>query len=202
VSKIQRNSARHRVALRVKYWAAKEFVVEYAENLSNGGMFIKGAEHLRPLDAVSVEVTLPGFGTFAVKGEVAHVMTSEQATMYQRTAGAGIAITKAPPDFQDALSRYLQRLGSRADKAVLVVEERLRNLLSHTGYHVGPAPEPAGLASAMVRSEYPVVALIVPPDMAARYAAEAAAAGAGNVVIPMSSEKELPTVLERLDAEL
>lgn len=202
MKKANRKSARHRVALKVKYWAARDFVVEYAENLSKGGMFIKGAEHLSPLQHVSVEVTLPGFGTFAIKGEVAHVMTSEQAAMYGRAAGAGIAITRAPAGFKDALSRYLQRLGRRADKAVLVVDERFRTLLAHTGYQVGPAPEPAGFASAMVRSEHPVIAMIVPPDLAARYASEAAACGAGNVVIPMSSETELPTVLERLDADL
>ena len=181
---------------------AREFVVEYAENLSNGGMFIKGAEHLSPLESVSIEVTLPGFGTYAIKGEVAHVLTAEMASMYGRAAGVGIAITQAPADFNDALRRYLHRLGKRADHAVLVYAEHLRTLLAHTGYQVAATPEAAELSAAIVHSEHPVIGVIVPVVEVARYAAAAAAAGAGNIVIPMTSEQELAVVLERLDAEL
>ena len=190
------------MALRVKFWQAREFVVEYAENLSNGGMFIKGADHLSPLESVSVEVTLPGFGSFTVKGEVVHVTTPEMATMYGRSAGAGIAITDAPADFKESLRRYLHRLGSRADHVVLVHEERLATLIAHTGYQVAAAPEAGGLAAAIVHSKHPVIGVIVPVIEVARYAAAAAAAGAGNIVIPMTSEHELAVVLERLDAEL
>ncbi len=186
----------------VRYTTAVEFVREYAENLSNSGLFIKGAHDLEPLTQLTVEVTLPGAGSFMLKCEVAHVMTPELAARFGRSPGAGMAILKAPDGFDDALVSYLHRLGRRADHRVLVIDDTIAKALSEAGYKVGSAPSAAGLAEVMVHSDEPVIAVIVPRDSEKLYSAAARALGAGDVVIGMDHEAELDTVLTELDKRL
>ena len=120
-----RSSARFRVHLSVRYEIAHEFVREYAENLSRDGLFITGAQDLELLQEVAVEIGLPGFQSFRVRAEVAHIFDEEHAAPLGRVAGAGLAITRAPPGFQDALTGYLHRLGKRADATVLTTSARI-----------------------------------------------------------------------------
>lgn len=197
-----RVSARYRVHLTVRYTTAVEFVREYAENLSNSGLFINGGHDLQPLTQVNVEVTLPGAGAFMLKCEVAHVMTPELATKYGRSPGAGLAILKAPDGFEDALVSYLHRLGRRADHRVLGLDAELLKVISETGYKTGPAPTAAGLAEALVHTDDPIVAVVVPRESERLYRAAASALGAGDVVVVMDHEAELDTVLGVLDQRM
>jgi len=184
----------------VRYSTAVEFVREYADNLSNSGLFIKGAQDLQPLSVVNVEITLPGAAAYMVKCEVAHVMTPEAATRFGRSAGAGLAILKSPAGFEDALSDYLRRLGRRADHRVLVKGDAVLQVLADAGYKATPAPSAAGLAEAMVHSDEPVIGVVVPRRAAKLYNSAARAIGAGDVVIAMDDEGELDSVLRTLDA--
>jgi Tfp pilus assembly protein PilZ len=197
-----RRDARYRVHLQVRYGVAKDFVVEYAENLSKGGLFIAGAQALAPLQEVTVEIELPGYGRFRVVGEIAHVMDAETAERFGRTAGAGLAITKAPEGFDEALGSYLHRLGSRADHLVLVGDEAYGPPLRDAGYQVEPAPAPEAVAALIARSDIGVIGLVVPRAAVERYAAAAAAAGAGDIVIGVDEPPAMEKVLLRLDAEL
>jgi hypothetical protein len=190
------------VHLSVRFARAREFVIEYAENLSQGGLFVKGAGSLGALEEVDVEIDLPGAGTYTVKAEVAHTIDAATATRLGRSAGAGLAITESPPGFTDALQAYLQRLGRRADVMVMVTDETFGLLLAAAGFQVATAPEPDQLAAAIAHSEVPVAGVVVSRGQAPDYQQATTAAGAGDVVVTMDSTEDFERVLEWLDNEL
>lgn len=197
-----RRSDRFRVRLAVRYERAAEFVREYAENLSAGGLFVAGATDLQPLDEVLVEIDLPGLGTYRVTVEVAHVLDAATAARAGRSAGAGMSIRKAPPNFERALSTYLQRLGSRADHLVLVESALLRQALGAAGYGVEAAPDPGGLVTTIARLEQPVLRVVVGPSGAPYYRDAAAKAGDDELILVWDDPADLDGVLTALDALL
>jgi hypothetical protein len=101
------------VHLSVRYEVAAEFRREYADNLSRGGLFIRGGSGLARRREVDVAIELPGLGEFHVQAEVMHVIGADEAAELGRTAGAGLSIAHAPDGFQAALAQYLERLGRR-----------------------------------------------------------------------------------------
>lgn len=194
-----RRSARHRVHLSVSYESAAEFVKEYAQNLSAGGLFIAGATDLSPLDLIGIEITLPGYGTYRVKAEVAHVIDADTASRAGCTAGAGLAIKDAPEEFSEALLGYLARLGRRADHLVLVEDPALREAVGRAGYQTGPAPDPGGMVAVVARSETPILRLIVRPARLVEYQAAAVQAGDPELVVAAEGAGALAAILPALD---
>lgn len=193
---------RYRVHLAVRYGSAQEFVREYAENLSAGGLFIPDAHNLNPRQEVTVELSLPGFGAFKLRCEAAHILDPATAARFDRRPGAGLAIRRAPANFTEALQAYLVRLGSRADAIVLACDERCGSVVAEAGYQVQPCPEPGGLAEVYARTDGNVIALLAPSTRAADYRAACANLGAGDIVVTMDYPGEIDRVLERLDREL
>jgi hypothetical protein len=200
--KDQRKGARYRVHLSVRYASAREFVVEYARNLSAGGLFIRGAQHLEPLSPITVEISLPGYKTVQVDAQVVHVITPEMAAGTDNKPGAGVAITQSPDGFDEAMSAYLQRLGRRRDRLVLVGDEACRELLQEAGYQTGPAPAVDELVAAIARSDVPVIGVVVSRAQEAEYTAAATKAGMPEVVRSIDYLEEIDELLTQLDAEL
>ncbi len=194
----RRTSARHRIHLSVRYSVATEFVREYAENLSHGGLFVTGTG-LAPLQEVEVEIELPGAGRLRVTAEVAHIVTEEAAVAIGHRPGAGLAITSSPPGFKDALTSYLHRLGRRADKLVMTSHEGIAKLMRDAGYRVAQAPPPQALVEAIATGEEEVIAVVVASSQRVEYAEVARRAGAGDVVLSMDSHAELDAILTLID---
>jgi Tfp pilus assembly protein PilZ len=200
VKPVTTRAARYRVYLSVRYETAADFVREYAENLSRGGLFIRGARGLRRHGEMVVEVELPGFGAYQLRAEVVHVITEAMAAEHGRTAGAGLAIREAPEGFEEALAAYLVRLGRRADSQVLAADDRLARLLAAAGYRVSAAPPPAGLAAAIERRERPIVGVVVPQDRVVVY--RHAAGRSADLVLAMDEPGQIDEVLVHLDRRL
>jgi uncharacterized protein (TIGR02266 family) len=198
----QRRSERYRVALKVRYSTARDFVIEYAENLSEGGLFVRGAQRLDKGDAVTVELELPGFETFQVGAVVAHTLSAEDAAERSRRPGAGLRITEGPDGFEEALHAYLMRLGRRRDNIILVENPQFGALLSEAGYHVRKAPPPDGLHAAISEADMDVLAVVVPRSRQGEYGESAMSMGAPEVVRAVDFEEELDSLLADLDEEL
>lgn len=197
-----RSSKRFRVHLSVRYQSAREFVVEYAQNLSSGGLFIRGATKLQPLDRVPVQIELPGYQTFKITAEVAHILTPEVAATCGRVPGVGLAIVEAPPDFNDALATYLFRLGQRPDYCVLVADAECRRLLSDAGYQTAPVPPANELLATIAHLDVPVIGVVVARAQEQAYTAIATAAGDPGLVYVIDYLEELDDLLGQLDAAM
>lgn len=157
-----RRYPRYLVNLAVRYSSAQNYVEDYADNLSEGGLFIAGAQHhLEPLQEVTVEVELPGYGLYAVGAQVAYVLDQQGAAKGGRTPGAGLAVVSAPPDFQHVLMEYLMVLGRRKDVHVLVASPGVGEFLACAGFQVATAPPPERVCLAILDTPR-VVGVVVP----------------------------------------
>ena len=198
-SKADRKTERYRVHLLVRYGVARDFVVEYADNLSINGLFVRGAHNLQLGSQVTAELTLPGAGNHQVTATIAHIIDDEMAKSLGRCAGAGLAITHCSPEFNDALVAYLQRLGRRAEAMVWVDDEALGLLLAAAGFQVSHAPPPENVVEQLARSQVPVVAVLINSDNAANYRNQLQAGGADELLIAVSGANAFDTLLTDLD---
>ncbi|HVS66639.1 MAG TPA: hypothetical protein VMT85_24410 [Thermoanaerobaculia bacterium] len=151
---------RHVVRLKVRFTGARDYVEQYAFNLSEGGLFVAGATHLTPLQVVPVELELPGLGRFEIECRVAHVLDEERARRFDRAPGAGLAVMSAPREFDEALREYLRIIGARRDATVLAADAKVRGLLSDAGYRLVDADQLSDLPSLCEQHES-VVAIVV-----------------------------------------
>ncbi len=193
---------RYRVSLSVRYATAAEFVREYAENLSKGGLYITGGENLSPRQQVTVEIDLPGFRSFTLRAEVAHVMDRATASRFGRRPGAGLEICDAPDKFWSALSDYLQRLGRRTEYGVICGDSELYPLLDDAGYQVQRAPAPGKLRSVLRAAPYPVLAIAVPKHLVSIYASVVKRDQLGHLIVGTAGADQIGEILTRLDAQL
>lgn len=199
---MRRKAARYRVFLSVRYEVAADFVREFAENLSRGGMFIRGARGLARRRDVVVEIDLPGYGLYQVSAEVAHVISDEMAQEHGRTAGAGLAIRESPEGFEAALSGYLVRLSRRADSIVLVADEEAARLLHAAGYQVRAVSSPERLGALIEGCEQPLVGVVVPDQRMSEFAEAVRGTETAELLVPMEGERRIDEVLVRLDRRL
>lgn len=199
---VRRNGARYRVYLSVRYGDAAEFVRDYAENLSRGGLFIRGARGLARHRDVMVEIDLPGYGTYQVRAEVMHVIGDELASEHGRTAGAGLAIREAPAGFEEALSGYLVRLGRRGDSLVLAADGEAVRLLQAAGYQVETCSSPAEMADRMEKPSAPLVGVVVPDGRIGEFRRAARDSQTAELLVPMEGPRQIDEVLLHLDRRL
>ena len=200
----RRSGARYRVHISVRYEAATDFVREYAENLSRGGLFIRGARALGRHRDIEVEIELPGYGTYQVRAEVVHMLDAETAAAQGRTAGAGLAIRDAPAGFGEALAGYLVRLERRADSRVLAADDESARLLTAAGYRVDRVESPAALGERMAQAqaEGALVGVVVPSAAADTFRRAARDSQAAALVVPMEGPRQIDDVLLELDRRL
>jgi hypothetical protein len=179
-----------------------DFVTEYAENLSRGGLFIRGAQNLQLRQQVTVEMELPGYKTFQVTAEVVHVLDPESAAASGRKPGTGFVIVDSPPGFDKALSSYLERLGRRRDFVVLVANESCRKLLEDIGFQTSSVPPPSQLINVLERSKDPIIAVVVSREIEHEYATAAEAGGRPGLVYGVDFLEEVEKLISRFDEAL
>ncbi len=151
----------------VRFATAEEFVTEYAENLSVGGLFLRQGHYLEPLKVISVRISLPGLGDFEVRARVAHVLDTETAKKYGREPGAGLQLVETPDGFDEAMMEYLGRLGKRRDCLVLVSDAATLKFLEEAGYRVEETN--LSVIPTQVLGETAILALIVGKGGASMY---------------------------------
>ena len=192
-----RQHERHDVVMAVKFGSAEEFVTEYAENISVGGLFLRQGHTLEPLSIITVQINLPGVGNFEVKARVAHVLDQETADRFGREPGAGMQLVEVPEGFDEAMMAYLARLGKRRDCLVLVSETKTHEFLKAAGYRVEETN--LSVIPTQVLGQVPVLALIVAKGGASMYRDVIAISPQKIPVIGCNIETDSEALLTELD---
>ena len=107
----QRATVRHAARFVVRFESVEEFVLQYAANISAGGVFI-ATERAPELEAIiSVALELPGTGEAVVaRAQVVHLVTPQQAAQTGREAGVGVQFLDADDAFRSALDRSIDSI--------------------------------------------------------------------------------------------
>lgn len=195
-----RRHPRYGVHLAVRYSNAEQFVTDYVENLSIGGLFIAGAHQLQLLTETDVNIELPGQGSWNVRAKSVFIIDDNAAKASGRTAGAGMEIISKPPGFDDALLGYLLRLGQRRDHSIMVGDIPGIRVITDAGYRVVPLEGPAEAANLVRDTLVKLVAVLVPTDQVDHYVTRMGAHG--SLVIGVRDETDMPDVLARIDSLL
>jgi uncharacterized protein (TIGR02266 family) len=110
-SKIQRSYPRMEVRLEVRYYHRQQFLKDYTENISQGGMFIATAEPFELGAQVRVELMIPDLATqLPLTCRVAYVLRPEDAPAAESMPGIGVEIVEMDPRTDETLRTYLQRI--------------------------------------------------------------------------------------------
>jgi hypothetical protein len=197
----QRRHPRYGVHLAVRYTNAEQFVADYVENLSAGGLFIAGANQLPLLSETEVQIELPGQGNWTVRAKNVFVIDERAAAKMGRKAGAGFEIVEKPPGFDDALLGYLLRLGRRREHAVMVGEVPGVDLITDAGYRVIPLESQDEVAIALANDDAKIVAIIVQASLVTTYRDSLGEKGK-SLVFTANSVDDVVDILARIDSLL
>jgi hypothetical protein len=197
----QRRHDRYQVHLAVTYASAAEFVRDYIDNLSIGGLFIAGTREFELLKEQEVTIDLPGQGIWRVLARPVFILTEEAARRAGKSPGAGMEITVKPAGFDDAMFGYLLRLGRRREVAVMVGDVPGADRIAISGYQVLPLPSLDTIVSAIANAPVPIIAVVVPSSLFVEYG-ELIRRTAGEIVFPMASAGHLGDVLAKIDSLL
>ncbi len=197
----QRRYPRYGVHLAVRYTNAEQFVTDYVENLSIGGLFLAGAHQMPLLTETDVSIELPGQGAWNVRAKSVFIIDASAATASGRKAGAGMEIIGKPPGFDDALLGYLLRLGQRRDHSVMCGDIAGIRVITDAGYRVIALEPPEDAAKLVGDALVKLVAVLVPTDQVDYYVTRMGQP-ASSLVIGVRDDVDMPDVLARIDSLL
>jgi hypothetical protein len=197
----QRRHPRYGVHLAVRYSNAEQFVTDYVENLSVGGLFIAGANQVPLFTETDVQVELPGQGSWTLRAKSVFLIDATAARTTGRKAGAGFSIIDKPPGFDDALLGYLLRLGRRRDHSVMVGEVAGKRIVTDAGYRLIELASPEQAAASAADEEARLLAVLVPPEHVDEYRRAIGDRGT-DLVHAVRNEADIPDILARLDSLL
>lgn len=189
---------RYRVQMSVRFANAADYLQEYAENLSQGGIFVATSRFLDLDEEATLHIELPGLGAYAVDCRVVHVLDEEEAAKRSRRPGIGFEIVSAPEGFRTALSEYLLLLGSRRDTVIFVAPGTPKGLLESAGYGLREAPYEK-IASRVLDTKG-VIAVLVPRSEALAYRQVLASSDLpSSLVVPYDKGASLESLLNVFD---
>jgi uncharacterized protein (TIGR02266 family) len=111
----QRGNQRITATFKVKYEGFAEFLTEYTDDLSRGGMFLVTRNFLPINSIIRCELFLPGTeDRVRIIARVAHVLTEGEAQRVGRKPGMGVEFLDLPREDADRLLGYVQRMATVA----------------------------------------------------------------------------------------
>jgi type IV pilus assembly protein PilZ len=102
---------RYQARFQVGWSTVQDFVLEYAANISVGGVFVQ-TDNAAELDqVVTVSLTLPGSETpVETKGVVVHRVTPEDAKQKSVVPGMGVQFLDSSDEFRGAIERAIDHI--------------------------------------------------------------------------------------------
>lgn len=103
-------SVRYDQVLEVRYQSVKDFLVDYSENISKNGIFVR-SEAPPPIDTiVPMKIYLPNGKVLEITGRVAHTIDPEAAQRLSHAPGMGIEFLHFHGNSQSELWNYVESL--------------------------------------------------------------------------------------------
>jgi uncharacterized protein (TIGR02266 family) len=107
----RRTFPRYDARFAVRFATVQEFVLEYAANISAGGVFVRTDNPPELETVVEVSLDLPGGGPAAsAKAVVVHRVTPEQGRERNTLAGVGVQFIEAGDDFRERIDRAIEHI--------------------------------------------------------------------------------------------
>ncbi|HLG21095.1 MAG TPA: TIGR02266 family protein [Bdellovibrionota bacterium] len=96
---------------RVQFKSGAEFLTEYTENLSRGGMYLATDRDLKVGTVIQIQMEFPGTDEpLEIKGRVAYRMSAAAAKATGRSQGLGIQFVNLSETATNVLHQYIRRL--------------------------------------------------------------------------------------------
>lgn len=180
------------VALTVRYRSAEEFVTDYVDNLSRGGLFLAGTCELDMLHELDVELVVEG-ATHQLRARPVYLNPAGDRP------GVGMEITYKPAGFAAAMRDHLLRLGKRREVAVMIGDVPNGDRFAAAGFKLIPLEPPETLIEALSHALVPVIALVVRQHERDAYAAIAKSGGKLIAVYGVSGATDADDVIHKID---
>jgi uncharacterized protein (TIGR02266 family) len=104
---------RYATRFKVRFNDALEFIEQYADNISRGGVFIETLDPPELERSVSVVLELPDGGApISAAALVVHRVTFEEASRYGERAGCGVQFLDTSDGFHERIEEYLAKLAN------------------------------------------------------------------------------------------
>ena len=108
---LRRTFPRYNARFAVRFATVQEFVLEYAANISAGGVFVTTNDPPPMETVVRVMMELPGGGpAVEAKAVVVHRVTPEQAKERNTPAGVGVQFVDADDRFRERMDRAIESI--------------------------------------------------------------------------------------------
>lgn len=102
---------RHTARFAVRFSTVQDFVLEYAANISAGGVFVQTQRPPPLKSVVRVEMELPGSNeTCPARGVVVHRVTPEEARERGTIPGMGVQFVDADDRFRERIDRAIDHI--------------------------------------------------------------------------------------------
>ena len=102
---------RYETRFAVRFSTVQDFVLEYAANISAGGVFVHTVEPLPLQTVVSIEMQLPGSDApVSAKGMVVHRVTADDAAQRGTLPGMGVQFVEASDEFRDRIDAAIAHI--------------------------------------------------------------------------------------------
>ena len=97
----------------MRYYHRQQFLKEYTETISQGGLFIATDQPFEPGEELKIELVIPDLAAaLPVTGRVAYRLDPQAAAELETKPGIGIQITEIDPRVNGTLRDYVQRIMS------------------------------------------------------------------------------------------
>ena len=102
---------RHAARFQVGFSSNQDFVLEYAENISAGGVFVQTEQPMELDSIVTVSLRLPGNEVpVEAKGVIVHRLTKAEAAKVGKHAGIGVQFLDSSDEFREAIDKAIEHI--------------------------------------------------------------------------------------------
>ncbi len=116
----RRTEPRYETLLDVEFETGAEFAVEYASNISKGGMFVRCQKPPALRSKINIHMKLPSDKHITLQAEVVHVVPPELSSQMNMPVGVGVQFTNLSPEVREQIEGMLAQFEQRAPKVLIV----------------------------------------------------------------------------------